>query len=448
MPQPEPEDTAAAETTVAKEPAIPAPAEAHAPAERARDLMLSAFRLREAGDLDGALDAASQVVALQPENVGAHALLSTLHEHKGNLDAAIAEREIVLKLAPDSDADREKLEMLKKGIRQAAPRRIISPKPLGTPVLFEKRPSPAVIAVIAFLLVAIVGSASVLLRHRPGEKQAPVQVAQNAPPAATGPQTYSQSAFTAPPSQSAPQPNQQQAAAPSAGMQQPQYEQPDQQRRRMSNSFTGMEDNRYVPPAQVAIPDNGGLERDNRSARQTAEPDPSAFHLPDRSTDYNMNGANPPAQQPPMQQAPAQQSPPRDPGHIEIILAPDPSGASHSSAKPPANSAGGSPSAGGDNGPTAASRSRYAIAQEYQMKGDYARAAAEYKRALEGAGDDAGLIHQKIALCYQRLDQRDSAIAHYNDAIRAFKQMKAAGRNVDLADQGIRASEAGIANCK
>ena len=442
MPKPDPAEEPASEPAVQTDPTVQV--ETIDPAVRARDLMLSAFRLREAGDLDGALDAARQVAALQPDNVSAHALLSTLHEHKGDIDAAIAEREKVLELAPDSDTDREKLELLRKGVRQAAPLHIISPKPIGKSVLFEKRPSPAAVAIVAFLLVAIVGSASVLWYNRGGQKPAPARLAQAPAPSASQPIAPAPSAFTAPPAtvaQPADRQQMPQGGAPGP-VQQPSYEQPYAQRRRASGGFAGMEDNRDVPPAPVTIPNNGGLERDTRAGQQPAEPDASAFHLPDRTP--GAGSVNPNANVVP--QPPS--SPPRDPGHIEIILAPDPTSAARTGSKPPAGGSNGGSRSSAASEPSLDSRARRAIAQEYQMKGDYARAANEYKRALEGAGDDAGLIHQKIALCYQRLDQRESAIAHYNDAIRAFQQLKAAGRNVDLAEEGIRASQAGIANCK
>ncbi len=436
MPQPDLAEQAAAEATTPPEPQVePEVVEPVDPVQSARDLLLSAFRMREAGKLDEAVAKAKEVVALQPDNVSAHALLSTLFEHKGDLDAAIAEREKVLELAPDSEPDREKLEMLKKGERQAAPRRIIAARSLGRPVLFERKPSPTAIAVAAFLVIVIVGSAAVLWRNRDGSKPAPNQLAQ-APSTNTNiPGTFGQTPAQPQGTPNAAQPGQQQPAG--AGAQQPGYQQPAEPPRRPSNSAEGMEESRSVPPAPVSIPNNNLLERDTRPARPAVEADPGAFHMPDRTTDQGAGGGTV-TPQPPV-------TPPSNPGHIEIILAPDPTGTARTGS---GNSGSSSTRTAKGDGSSMDSRSRRALAQEYQMKGDYARAAAEYKKALEGAGDDSGIVHQKIALCYQRMDQREAAIAHYNDAIQAFQQLKASGRNTDLAEQGIRASQAGIANCK
>jgi hypothetical protein len=87
------------------------------------------------------------------------------------------------------------------------------------------------------------------------------------------------------------------------------------------------------------------------------------------------------------------------------------------------------------------SQSRRVIAHRAQLGGDYRRAVREYLKALDGAGDDTASIHQQIGICYQRLDDKESAKTHYNDAIAAYKQLIAAGKNVDVAQSGIRACE-------
>ena len=94
------------------------------------------------------------------------------------------------------------------------------------------------------------------------------------------------------------------------------------------------------------------------------------------------------------------------------------------------------------------SRSRRAVALQAQVQGKYRQAVRDYLKALDGAGDDAALIHQQVGVCYQRLDEKESAITHYNDAITEFKRQIASGKNVETAQSGIRFCEASIRNCQ
>ena len=90
------------------------------------------------------------------------------------------------------------------------------------------------------------------------------------------------------------------------------------------------------------------------------------------------------------------------------------------------------------------SRSRRAIALQAQMRGDYRLAVREYLKALDGAGDDSGTIHQQVGICYQRLADKESAIAHYNYAIAEFKRQVSASRNAETAQNAIKSCERSI----
>jgi tetratricopeptide (TPR) repeat protein len=94
------------------------------------------------------------------------------------------------------------------------------------------------------------------------------------------------------------------------------------------------------------------------------------------------------------------------------------------------------------------SRSRRAIALQAQLAGNYRTAVREYIKSLDGAGEDAAHIHYQIGLCYQRLEDRESAVAHYTDALAEYKRLAASGRNVEAANRGIKSCDAGIKACQ
>lgn len=89
-----------------------------------------------------------------------------------------------------------------------------------------------------------------------------------------------------------------------------------------------------------------------------------------------------------------------------------------------------------------------AAALDAQKRGDYRMAVTEYLKALDHSGDRSAYLHQLIGLCYQRLGQNESAIAHYKDAIADYNRLLAAGKNVDAANRGIKACEEGIKACQ
>lgn len=90
------------------------------------------------------------------------------------------------------------------------------------------------------------------------------------------------------------------------------------------------------------------------------------------------------------------------------------------------------------------SRNHAEVAMDLQMKGDYKRAAQAWERALDGAGDNRAAIHQKAAMCYQRLNDRQAARRHFTEAIRGFKEQIEAGKDVDRARAAIQACEAAL----
>jgi hypothetical protein len=173
-----------------------------------------------------------------------------------------------------------------------------------------------------------------------------------------------------------------------------------------------------------ALPDAGGT--------RVILPDTGPDTTPGIATGTRDNSSAP--------QTPVTTNPPPQ-GRIEIIVSPGPGGA---------NDRTGSSSKGtvGDPGVSLDSRSALEIARDLHNRGQYAKAVKSYKSALDGAGDGAADIHQKIALCYYRLGEKENAISHYQQAIESFRAQVAAGRNVESAKNGIRACENGIKVCQ
>jgi tetratricopeptide (TPR) repeat protein len=127
-----------------------------------------------------------------------------------------------------------------------------------------------------------------------------------------------------------------------------------------------------------------------------------------------------------------------NPGRIDIVVSP---------ANPPARTTTGSTAASPSDS-SFDSRNRKGAAERARSRGDYRTATREYLKALDGAGDDAADIHYQLGRCYQFLEENDSAITHYNDAIVEYKKVAASGKNAEEANRQIKRCEAGIRACQ
>ncbi|MCX7687566.1 MAG: tetratricopeptide repeat protein [Fimbriimonadales bacterium] len=88
-----------------------------------------------------------------------------------------------------------------------------------------------------------------------------------------------------------------------------------------------------------------------------------------------------------------------------------------------------------------------AAARRYQMAGNYREAIAAYQRALPNA-PSPGYVHQQIATCYLRLNEKANARTHFQQAIREYERQISAGRDVESARQGIAACQDGLKLCE
>lgn len=88
-----------------------------------------------------------------------------------------------------------------------------------------------------------------------------------------------------------------------------------------------------------------------------------------------------------------------------------------------------------------------AAARRHQMAGNYREAIAAYQRALPNA-PSPGYVHQQIATCYLRLNDKANARSHFQQAIREYERQISAGRDVESARQGIAACQDGLKLCE
>jgi tetratricopeptide (TPR) repeat protein len=407
--------------------------------ERFKSLLLLAFQKNEANDLNAAIAACEEALTLRPNSTDAHSLMSTLCEKKGDRERAIAEREKVLQLNPGSIADREKLDSLREGETIVTPRKIHMSRRQPGGGLFDSPASVAFAAVAVTLLILLVGTGYALWQSSRSQPLATTPPSLPAPPpyGFTGTQQpggatvfvpQNPSPYPAqPPASPAPQPPAGGTTfTPGAAYGQspypPQYPPFDlaQGNRPVYDSASQP---RVTPPAPVNPPTQ---DRSASAGSERRSNDGTTFILPDSQS----SGQNP------QSDGGTVQPPPSNPGRIRIDIAPD------SGRSAPASES--SPGASNSN----SSRAARAAAKEYHLQGNYQAAIREYIRALDGAGEDAAMIHQQIAICHQRLGDKESAITHYEKALAGFREQIAAGRNVEAANQGIRVCEAGIRACR
>lgn len=139
-----------------------APAEPSAPTETTTPsrVLDEAAELYAAGNLDDAAAACHAALDEDPDLVSARSLLGMIEEDRGNLAAALAEYEAVLRLAPERTAERERADRLRAAVRAQTASAIPEDEQ------DRRRWLPLVIAVAAALLVLVIGS--ILLAGRGG----------------------------------------------------------------------------------------------------------------------------------------------------------------------------------------------------------------------------------------------------------------------------------------
>lgn len=356
--------------------------------QKVGDLLFEAFQHYESGRLGAALQSCREAIKLNPSGTSAYSLLSLIHEKMGDLESAISETERVLSLNPNSAADRERLEQLKRKMH-------IEPEPPTVLDWLRDRyrqiPQKALIAgALVFLAIVVLALA---VRREPQ-------------PAATLAEQPSQATATTPQAPAQAPPQYPYAQSPPVAQPAPEAGYP------------------YVQPSPPAAPARGEVSTEAAVPRAGgAKPVGTASAtqpLPEISVEPRATTAQPPpATRPP---APQPQPQPR----IEI----------KTGTRRPQPSSEPGPSRSG-------SSTLIEQAQAEQIAGNYDEAIRLYQQALNGAANPAA-IHQQIGICNQRLGRNEQAAASYKAAIEIYKKQLSDGKNVDEARRGLAAAEAGL----
>ena len=369
---------------------------------RIGELIYSAFKHKESGDIEKAILACQGALALNDASPQAHVLLATLYQSKGDIAAAMYEYERALDLDPQNLSTKVKLDNLRDSPVPAA----AEPQDSWLGKVSPYAPVMAFGAVFVIVLVALtmffVGGSS---------NQAEAPQAQQTNPQTTAPiQPYERTRY--PQTQTQTPMAQQQYGIPG---QAPVAQQP-----------YGM-----APATQQPYP---GQPAPTQVAQQPAAPPaPAPAPVPRQTTTYQRQRA---PIFPITRPAPVQVAPRPQPIFAPIIVS-RPTQTSHPSiSQPPAPKP--APQPVGDPEQRAV---------QLQRDGKYDEAISAYKEALNRTSD-SGRIYQQIGLCNQRLGKRSAAVNSYNQAIRSYRDQLAAGRDPAEVQRNIRACEAGIAVSK
>jgi tetratricopeptide (TPR) repeat protein len=341
-----------------------------------------------------ALMVADSVLAVDPENVAALALKGDVLERMGDLNGALVCYETVVNLHPESPLDRIRVSQLRKRLSQPDHARIGDRKSL----------SPVLAGIAAFVLVSAVGAAWALASQ-------PKPIASNAQAQeATGEISEPFKSPVPVPANPAPQAN----PTPKAAT--PTHQEPDDREsaipampenrrlfadRRTGGGMTGLGGSL---PSPLTDSDSAGFRPleisvvpENRQAPQAQSPDPAPQAVQgDRNEDSSS----------------------REPVTTSVIdIRPSPG-------QEPARTGGSEPVQVSDRNQ---GETLVRVARQHFLARDYERAAATYRKAIELGVSPASAYH-RLAQCYKNLGRASEAIDAYQNAVKAYETLLAAGR--------------------
>jgi tetratricopeptide (TPR) repeat protein len=412
--------------------------------EQVASLLADAFRKSEQREYAAALPLVEEAVTLMPDSTSAQAMLSTVYERLGRNEEAIAATERVVELNPDSTADKQRLDQLRRGIH-VPPRTGAEGKSRSfAPYL------PMVVAGSVAALVLLIGL-SVLNRGR-AAGQTPAAVVAEAPTGAEGSAEAAEPGLNDTPQQKSylPPPDSREdpfaPLTPAAARTEPSPSTPRTTplpRPAENASITAVPapSHRFIPPAPVAVPENvarsgsgggnGGLPyltaAENTSGGFGAGGRIAVGPPQASGSGADDAGATAASQEPPQNDG-------LPPGSYIKVKVGAPSAGSGGSSPDPSSS------------PSSVSmpiENPMARAQRLQSSGRYKEAITAYREALS-SGAAAGEAYQGIARSYERLGDSTAARSAYHDALRAYESQAASGRNADAAQRGIASCKAAL----
>jgi tetratricopeptide (TPR) repeat protein len=449
--------------------------------ERVGGLLSAAHILAEQKRYEQAIPLAREASLILPDSTAAHSLLASLYERTDQDKKAIAALERVIELNPDSEADREKLDQLRRGVH-VLPRSgaAVPPGPAGATTPRPKGPSWIPFVAAGATTAVVLGLGLSLVNNRNGSTTAAdstrvehstAEAAPAANGATAGTVAPTTTAGPVPPSQNeiqaagtignAPPPNAQPkgvlppasevrsdpfaslghggkntgvVAAPGAPnasrtAARPPYPAPSRATASLPLPFRDA-----LRPAP-----NGGNSAAASAAERGGATLPPIIAVPPQSVRQNYDvpavsapptriSAAPPTA-PGLSDTPSR--PPTGDGYIRITVGP--------------SSGGGNSRGSGVSIPaTAPTESALARARRFQSAGRFADAISAYQEALGSGAGSPGDVHQGIAECYHRMGNDASARAEYQAALSAYESQAASGRSVAAAQRGISACKAAL----
>ena len=355
------------------------------------ELIYTAYKHKEAGEIESAILACQGALALNEASASAHALLGSLYELKGDIAAAIREYGRAVELNPRSDADRQKLEDLRSGHT--------APAPSGPAKMFENLLPywPYVAAVVALFIVLAFGLA--MIWTPPEIPEESTKPSAGASPRGSVPQAV---------------PVQPYGPRYPQGRAFPGYQQP----------YPGG----AGPEQRGTTPQAGAPAASRRGGAAAPEPDTRRPTISPPASGPRESSRQPPSREPPVivpvietNRKPSQGS--SRPAGTVAVSPPKTTAVARTPVEP-----------AGDPEERAF---------KLQREGKYQEAIAAYRESLNRTSDP-GRLYQQIGLCHQRLGQHDLAIDNYNRAISSYRDQLAAGRNPAEVQRNIRSCEAGI----
>ena len=361
---------------------------------RIGELIYSAFKHKEAGDIEKAILACQGALALNDASPQAHVLLATLYQSKGDIAAAMYEYERALDLDPQNLSTKAKLDSLRD-----TP--VLPAAKAGDGWTSKVTPYAPLMAFGAVFIIVLV-ALTMFFAGAPAEQTQETQAQQMYPQTTAPIQPYARNQYP-------------QAQTPAA---QPQYGAPAQ------------------PPAAQPY---GAPAAQTQATQQPYTAQPAQTRPSQQTTPTpRQNTSSQPRQSAPIypvaRPAPVQRAPRLEPIYPIIVSKPTPE-PSRPVVSPPPTPA---PQPAVDPEKKAA---------QLQREGNYDGAVSAYKEALNRTSD-SGRVHQQIALCNQRLGKHTAAVNSYNQAIRSYRDQLAAGRDAAEVQRNIRTCEAGIAVSK
>ncbi len=382
--------------------------------ERISALLERAYRFRKSGELTAAIALCQEAISIKPDSAAAHSIQGQLYESIGEKEKAILEYETILRLNPESVADRLKLDQLKGLGRQIVQR----PEPVKTVFVDHGLPArsfvpaPIVIAGAVCGLVLFSAAAGYMLHSRTAEpapsSDSGKQVVIHEPVKTENSNTLQQ------PAQTAANPGKTSSPPPILD-----YSMADPRTRVV-----------YVPvsntnPAETKSQNLPRQKPGRVTAQKVYIDNPSDDVTPSSDGKITIPVSGSGIVKPSKPAAPDSASP----GVIKISAPVLPTKAADTSA-------------------ISSAQPYLQLGNQLKMQEKYPQAIEAYKKALSVSGDDSADVNQKIAFCYQQSGKKQSARTFYQSAIDSYHQLEKEGRLSDAGRSGLKASETGIKLCE